>query len=138
MKSLERIARDKDWARLGDSFINLVYSMAKTRAIGKPVGERVPDRVLSKALDLSRTIEFTRMTPGERGDVVEAILAYAWSNNLISLEEAVETLFRRVVTINFDSRSYEADVSARAFSDLLRIATKRIMETGYVEEKERG
>ncbi|MEM3365736.1 MAG: ribonuclease III family protein [Candidatus Methanomethyliaceae archaeon] len=131
MNGLKAIARSKDWARLGDSFVNLAYSMAKTKAVGRPVGERVPDRVLSKALDLSRTIDVSRMTAGEKGDVVEAILAYAWSNHLISLEEAAETLFVRVAAINFESRSCEAEGAARAFSDLLRLAVKRIREEGY-------
>ncbi|MGQ9759517.1 MAG: ribonuclease III family protein [Candidatus Methanomethylicaceae archaeon] len=135
MKRLEAIARDKDWARLGDPFVNLAYSMAKTKALGKPVGERVPDTVLSRALDLSKALEVMRMTPGERGDLVEAILAYAWSNHLISLEEAVEILFRRIATIDFESRSAESDVSARAFSDLLRLATKRIKEREDDEER---
>lgn len=138
MKELNKIARSKEWARLGDSFVNLAYSMAKTKAVGRPIGERVPDKVLSKALDISKVIDVTRMTPGDKGDVVEAILAYAWSNHLISLEEAAETLFMRVATINFESRSSEAESSARAFSDLLRLAIKRILEEGYEEVEERG
>lgn len=137
MKGINKIARSKEWARLGDSFVNLAYSMAKTKAVGRPVGERVPDKVLSKALDISKAIDVTRMTPGEKGDVVEAILAYAWSNHLISLEEAAETLFMRVAAVNFESRSSEAESSARAFSDLLRLAIKRIMEEGYEEAEER-
>ncbi len=130
MSGLKAIARNKDWARLGDSFVNLAYSMAKTKAVGRPVGERVPDRVLSKALEISKTIDVSRMTAGEKGDVVEAILAYAWSNHLISLEEAAETLFVRVAAINFESRSCENEGAARAFSDLLRLAVKRIRDGG--------
>ncbi|MGC8936476.1 MAG: ribonuclease III family protein [Candidatus Methanomethylicaceae archaeon] len=131
MSDLRTIARSKDWARLGDSFVNLAYSMAKTKAVGRPVGERVPDKVLSKALDFSRTIDVSRMTSGEKGDIVEAILAYAWSNNLISLEEAAETLYVRVAALNFESRSSETEGAARAFSDLLRLAIKRIRERAY-------
>ncbi|MCX8182272.1 MAG: hypothetical protein N3D12_04065 [Candidatus Methanomethyliaceae archaeon] len=141
MNDLKVIARSKDWARLGDSFVNLAYSMAKTKAVGRPIGERVPDKVLSKALDISKTVEVSRMTAGEKGDVVEAILAYAWSNHLISLEEAAETLFVRVAAINFESRSCEVEGAARAFSDLLRLAIKRIREGGYEGEEpkeERG
>lgn len=131
MSDLRTIARSKDWARLGDSFVNLAYSMAKTKAVGRPVGERVPDKVLSKALDFSKAIDVSRMTSGEKGDIVEAILAYAWSNHLISLEEAAETLYVRVAAINFESRSSEIEGAARAFSDLLRLAVKRIKEGAY-------
>lgn len=127
MSGLKSIAKSKDWARLGDSFVNLAYSMAKTKAVGRPVGERVPDKVLSKALEISKVIDVSRMTAGEKGDVVEAILAYAWSNHLISLEEAEKILFIRMAAVNLESRSCEAEGAARAFSDLLKLAVERIL-----------
>jgi len=118
--------RDKDLARLGDSFVNLVYSTAKTKASGRPVGEKVPDKVLSEALKIAKLQVPMRLTHGERGDVVEAVLAYAWMHNMLPLEEAVAILYTTISGAEYESRSLEREMSAKAFSKLIRVAVDRI------------
>jgi len=120
------ILRDKDLARLGDSFVNLVYSTAKTKASGRPVGEKVPDKVLSEALKIAKLQVPMRLTHGERGDVVEAVLAYAWMHNMLPLEEAVAILYTTISGAEYESRSLEREMSAKAFSKLIRVAVDRI------------
>jgi len=123
---MRSILRDKDLARLGDSFVNLIYSTAKTKASGKPVGEKVPDRVLSQALEIAKLPVQMRLTHGERGDAVEAVLAYAWMHNLLPLEEAVTILYTTISGAEYESRSLEREISAKAFSRLIRVAVDRI------------
>jgi hypothetical protein len=123
---IRSILRDKDLARLGDSFVNLIYSTAKTRAKGKPVGEKVPDRVLSQALEIAKLPVPMRLTHGERGDVVEAVLAYAWMHSMLPLEEAVTILYTTIARVEYESISLEREMSARAFSRLIRVAVDRI------------
>ena len=125
---LREFGADKGLARLGDSFVNLVYSAAKTKSQGKPAGEKVPDRVLSESLRLADLPIPVRLDHGERGDVVEAVLGYAWMHGMLTLEEAVETVRQTRVLQDFQSIALERDLSARAFSKLLKMAFGRIME----------
>lgn len=113
----------KEWARLGDSFLNFVYSAAKTRAAGRPFGERVPNKVLSRALELSG-IEM-KSERRDKGGTVEAILGYAWFRGVISLEEAIEIVSRRMSKMECESRSLEMEVLAKALSDLLGVVMNR-------------
>jgi len=120
-----RVAQDRGLAGLGDSFVNLVYSTAKTRSLNKPVGERVPDKVLALALRMAELPYPARLNSGERGDLAEATLAYAWMNNAVSLEEAV-TIVCTSISGRLDTASQEREASARAFSSLLRLAVSRM------------
>ncbi len=120
-----RVAKDKGLASLGDSFVNLVYSTAKTRSLNKPVGERVPDRVLALALKMAELPYPARLSSGERGNLVEATLAYAWMNNVVSLEEAVAIVCASI-SGRLNTASQEREASARAFSGLLRLAVSRM------------
>jgi len=128
---MRSILRDKDLARLGDSFVNLIYSTAKTKASGKPVGEKVPDKVLSQALEIAKLPVQMRLTHGERGDAVEAVLAYAWMHNLLPLEEAVTILYATISGAEYESRSLWREISAKAFSKLIKVAVDRIEGADY-------
>lgn len=123
---IEGILRDKGLARLGDAFVNLIYSTAKTKAKGRAVGERVQDRVLSYALQIAKLPVPKRLSHGERGDVVEAVLAYAWMHDMLPLEEAVTILFTTISGAEYESKSLEREMSTKAFSKLIRVAVERI------------
>ena len=123
---IDSILMDKGLARLGDAFVNLIYSAAKTKAKGRAVGERVQDRVLSHALETAKLPVPKRLTHGERGDVVEAVLAYAWMHDMLPMEEAVTILYKTISGAEYESRSLEREMSARAFSRLIRVAIERI------------
>jgi hypothetical protein len=125
---LREFGADKGLARLGDSFVNLVFSAAKTKTQGKPAGEKVPDRVLSESLRIADLPIPARLDHGERGDVVEAVLGYAWIHEMLTLEEAVEMVRQTMVLQDFQSRALERSLSARAFSKLLKVALGRIVE----------
>lgn len=113
----------KEWAKLGDSFLNFVYSAAKTRATGRPAGERVPNKVLSRALKLSELK--LRVEKRDKGGMVEAILGYAWFHGFISLEEAIEIVSSEISRMEFESRSLEMEALAKALSNLLEVVMSR-------------
>jgi hypothetical protein len=125
---------DKGLARLGDAFVNLAFSYAKTKVKGRPCGEKVPDRVLSRALELSKVPFPSRLDHGSRGDIVEATLARSWMRGALSLDEAVATLAVELSISDAvsESRAMEREAAARAFSRLLRLAIERLGEAGEV------
>jgi hypothetical protein len=122
------IMKEKGLAQLGDAFVNLAYSAAKTRAKGRPFGERVPDAVLSKAIGIAGLPVPMRLSHGERGDVVEGLIALAWTKGLLTLEEAVSILFEGISNWPYESRSLERDMMAKAFSNLVTAAARKVAE----------
>lgn len=125
-ETIQALSKDKGLSRLGDSFVNLVYSSAKSRSSGRPFGGKVPDKILSRSLSMSGVKVPHRLDHGERGDIVEGALAYAWTNDLLTLEEAVEILEAWLRGMKSESRREEEEVTARAFSVLFLTAMRRI------------
>jgi hypothetical protein len=125
-------AIDKGLARLGDAFINLAFSYAKTKVKDRPCGEKVPDRVLSKALELSKVPFPKRLDHGGRGDIVEATLARSWMMGILSLDEAVAAIASELSLSNAlsESRALEREAAARAFSRLLLLCMERLEKAG--------
>ena len=122
----------KGLARLGDAFINLAFSYAKTKEKGRPCGEKVPDRVLSKALEMAKVPFPKRLDHGGRGDIVEATLARAWMMGTLSLDEAVSTIASELSLSDAvsESRAMEREAAARAFSRLLLLCVERLEKSG--------
>ena len=81
---------DRGLAKFGDSLLNLVFSLALSEYLGRPTGERVPNASLSMALELSglRHIVPPRTDKHGKGDIAEALFAYAWLEGAITIEEA--------------------------------------------------
>ena len=119
------IIREKGLSQLGDAFVNLAYSAAKTRVKGRPFGERVPDVVLSKAVGISGLPVPMRLTPGERGDIAEGLIALAWTKGMLTLDEAVSILCVGISNWPYESRSLEREIMAKAFSNLITAAAKK-------------
>jgi hypothetical protein len=125
-KSISALMRDKGLSRLGDAFVNFAYSAAKTKVKGRPFGEKVPDRVLSMALEIAKVPIPPRLSHGERGDIAEALLAYVWMGRRLSLDKAVDILTAGMSKGEYESRALERELSAKAFSDLIKLAVDLI------------
>jgi len=124
--TIQALSKDKGLSRLGDSFVNFIYSSAKSRSSGKPFGGKVPDKILSRSLSLSGVKVPTRLNHGERGDIVEGVLAYAWTKNLLTFEEAVCVLEASLRGVTCESRREEEEAAAKAFSALFLTAIRRV------------
>jgi len=81
-------------AKLGDAFVNFVYSLGRTRAAQEPQGIKVSDRILAEALRKSGLRQELphRMTRQDCANAVEALLVYGYLNKMLILEEAVEQI----------------------------------------------
>jgi hypothetical protein len=121
LTTLPEIALDRGLAKIGDGFVNLVYSLAKSQTLQTITGWKVSTEVLAKALhtsDLRRHLP-SRLTAHQRADAVEAILGYLWLSNSVTLGEVVETLTQEMSSAAFTSRAAEKREAIQAFTKLL-------------------
>jgi len=93
-ESLQAVLLDHDLAALGDSYVNFIYSLALSKKQCKPVGKKVDSSVLAVAI---RKVGLRASLPSrtdrhKQADAAEALIVYAWLNNVVSLDEAVQAL----------------------------------------------
>ncbi|ASJ03759.1 hypothetical protein A3L09_07125 [Thermococcus profundus] len=125
--SYPRDFRDKGLATLGDSLANFVFSLALSDFTGKPAGGRVPNAALAIAMERAglKHVIPPRTDKHGKGDIAEAIMAYAWLEGVLTIEEAV-----RILKENFDEdvlhpyRNKEA--IGKAFGELLKLIKERL------------
>lgn len=120
---LHEVLMNSDMASFGDSLLNFVYSLSLSRINGKFRGGRVRNKVLAEALCRCGLRDFLsgKVDVHVKGDAVEALIAYAWISNKVSLDELVN-----VLSSNLRSNDFEDEVEA--FSNLLRYVLVKIFE----------
>ncbi|AFL94524.1 hypothetical protein containing RNase III domain [Thermococcus cleftensis] len=123
----ERDFTDRGLAKLGDSLVNFVFSLALSEYLGRPTGERVPNASLTIALELAglRHVVPPRTDKHGKGDIAEAIFAYAWLEGKITVEEAVEIL-RENFTEDVTHFSRKKEAIGRAFAEVFRVIGGRL------------
>lgn len=91
---LKRILTDKGLAKLGDAYVNFIYSLALTEIEGKPTGIKVSDRILSDAAKKSglKNLLAKRTRRDDVANAVEALIVYVWREELMKMEEAIDIL----------------------------------------------
>lgn len=119
---------DENLAKFGDALVNLIYSLARSIARGEPDGAKVSNKVLSDALSDAglRELAPSRADRHELGDFAEAIVAYAWIENLIEIEEAAQILADPLKKIDFQKRKEIRKGSKKGFKKLLVTISNRI------------
>ncbi len=118
---------DKGLAKFGDSLLNFVFSLALSEYLGKPTGERVPNSSLALAIEMAglRKLAPPRSDKHARGDVAEAILAYAWLEGVITIEEAVQ-IIRENLTEDVTHFTRKKETIGKALAVLYREIGKRM------------
>lgn len=91
---LRQILTDSRLAKLGDAYVNFVFSLGRSRGLKEPQGIKVSDRILAEALRRSglRQELPSRTTRQDCANAVEALLVYGYLNKLITIEEAVDQI----------------------------------------------
>jgi hypothetical protein len=116
---LERLQVDdvRELSSIGDSFVNLIYSLALSYAQGKPVSRRASNYVLGEALTRAgmRGLAGHRIDRHGLADYAEGLLFQGWMEGRITIEECVYTL--RDKLLNFES---EKEASIEGFAELLK------------------
>ncbi len=93
-KSLHEVLLDKDLAGLGDMYVNFVHSLALSQKLQKPTGAKVNNRILSEAVKKSglRKMLPRRMDRHAQGNAAEALIVYAWLQEIMSFEDCLKIL----------------------------------------------
>ena len=118
---------DKGLAKFGDSLVNFVFSLALSEYLDKPTGERVPNASLAMALEMAglRDVVPPRTDKHGKGDIAEALFAYAWLEGKITVEEAVSVL-KENLTGDVVHFSRKKEVIGRAFAEVYRVIKERL------------
>ena len=110
--------RDQNLSKLGDSLLNFIYSLNLSLSQGIPSGGKIPNRVLARAMERSshRDLVPRRSDSHRKGDIVEAIFAYAWLKGDFEIGNAVKFISRRLGPAG---RPINHDHYARALGELM-------------------
>lgn len=119
--------KDKGLSKFGDSLLNFVFSLALSEYLGEPTGERVPNASLSMALELAGLRELIppRTDKHGKGDIAEAIFAYAWLEGKITTEEAVE-IIRNNLSADIESFTRKKEAIGRALGEVFKVIKGRL------------
>lgn len=137
-KSQKSLGTDKGLAQIGDSIVNLAYSLAKSIVLSRQsssnsnlrTGTKVNKTVLSQALKGAEMKHFAknRADAHDMADTVEGLVAYVWLRDKISLTQIVELLSDHLMG-DLNSRLGERDAATKAFTALLKFIQKDLPDT---------
>lgn len=114
-ESLSEVLLDQNLAKLGDAYVNFLYSLVLSKKEGKPTGTKVKSRLLADAFKKAGLRKFlpSRINRHKQADAAEALLVYAWILGSVTMEEGVKIL-------------EESEDEIEAFTVLLLTAKRKI------------
>ncbi|MBS7251326.1 MAG: hypothetical protein KIH08_12185 [Candidatus Freyarchaeota archaeon] len=128
--SVKEILTDKNLAKLGDNIANLLYSLVKSKVLGKPDGAKVPDTLLAEAVrqaDLRKYIS-TRHNAHSLGDAAEALIAYSWLRDFFEIKETAEKFAEQIPQRKMLNRKTEKELTIQIFTSLLQKLYEKVVE----------
>jgi len=117
-QSLSDVLMDHKLAKLGDAYVNFLYSLAVSKKLGEPTGIKVKGRLLADAFrkaDLRKLLP-SRVDRHKQADAAEALIVYAWILDLVTMKEGLKIL-------------EDPEDSVEAFSNLLLTAKLKLEAT---------
>ena len=92
--NLSDLLLDKNLAKLGDSYINFLYSIAMTITKKEPTGIKVSDRLLALAAkEAGMRVLLPKRTPiGRVADAVEVLLIHSVISGSLKMKDMLEIL----------------------------------------------
>jgi len=100
-KNLSEILMDQKLAKLGDAYVNFLYSIALSKKKGEPTGTKVQGRLLADAFKKAGLRKFlpSRIDRHKQADAAEALIVYPWLLGSMTMEESLEILQQNEDTI---------------------------------------
>jgi hypothetical protein len=93
-ESLSELLMDQKLAKLGDAYVNFLYSIALSKKKGEPAGTKVKGRLLADSFKKAglRKLLPSRIDRHKQADAAEALIVYSWLQGTMTMEEALEIL----------------------------------------------
>ena len=93
-KNLSEVLMDQKLAKLGDAYVNFLYSLVLSKKNRGPTGTKVKGRLLADAFKKAglRKLLPSRIDRHKQADAAEALIVYAWTKGLMTMEEGIEIL----------------------------------------------
>ena len=93
-ESLSEVLMDQKLAKLGDAYVNFLYSLALSKKKGEPAGTKVKSRLLADAFKKAGLRKFlpSRINRHKQADAAEALIVYAWMRGSVTMEEGLKIL----------------------------------------------
>ena len=93
-ESLSEVLMDQKLAKLGDAYVNFLYSLALSKKSGEPTGIKVKGSLLADGFKKAGLRKFlpSRVDRHKQADAAEALIVYAWIQGSMTMEEALEIL----------------------------------------------
>ena len=93
-ESLSEVLMDQKLAKLGDAYVNFLYSLALSKKKGEPTGIKVKGSLLADAFKKAGLRKFlpSRIDRHKQADAAEALIVYAWIRGSMTMEEGLEIL----------------------------------------------
>ena len=112
---------NKNLAKLGDNYVNFIYSIARSIRTKEISGQKVAGKILKNAIKDSNLSEYlpTRLSSHDIADGVEALIVYVWLIEKMDINEMVEILVSELNLGDFSTRRNEFDSAILAFIKLL-------------------
>ena len=93
-ETLTEVLMDQKLAKLGDAYVNFLYSLVLSRKNQEPTGTKVKGRILAEAFKKAGLRKFlpSRINRHKQADAAEALIVYAWLQEHMKMEEGLEIL----------------------------------------------
>ena len=131
------IGTDKGLAKIGDGIVNLVYSVAKSEYLTRNgnnrkvvrTGKKVSKKILSDALKNAEMKSYARSRADahDLADTAEAIVAYIWLSNKVTIPQLIEKLVNYIPG-NLVERNEEIENATVGFTKLLNFIKSLLPE----------
>jgi hypothetical protein len=122
-QNLMTFVLDKGNAKLGDSLVNFIYSIAKTIVLGKPTGVKVSDSILSESYKTSLWYKTnTLRLSGKKAriaDSIEALILFFWIEKDSNLEILIDPLVSELDPNHLQHPREEHGSAVNSFRNLL-------------------
>ena len=112
---IKEVLLDNKLARLGDAYVNFIYSLALSNRKGEPIGRKVKGKILAEAFKSAGLRDFLphRIDSHKVADAAEALILYAWAKDALTSQEAIKIL-------------QEAENAIEGFKSLLVLVRRRL------------
>ena len=122
-RNLLSYVHNKANAKLGDSLVNFLYSIAKSLVSGSPTGIKVSDSILSESYKCSQWFKTKTLTlsgnKGQIADSIEALVLYFWIQESMTIEELIKPIVSNLHADNLHHPKEERKSAIQAFQKFL-------------------